>query len=418
MILDKMKYHMVIGYDLGKKYAQISYSIMGGEPETVSTVAGTEQFTIPIVLCKRYEVNQWFYGKEAIRKAQAGEGVLVENLVELARKGTLVEVDKESFEPVALLALFFKRSLSLLSLTADYEKADMLVIAVKQLDGIMVDVLGACVNAMALKIKNIYFQSYVESIYHYIVHQPEELWSYQVLVCELGHEGLHTYLMGVNKKTVPMIAYMKDSSHEEFTSLPQKEWDAAFLKILQDIIGGHIISAAYLVGEGFKGEWNKEALRFLCRNRRVFQGNNLYSKGACYSAGDKQMEQGEKKLIFLGNDKLKSNVGMRVLRHGGESYCALLDAGVNWYEAQKKCDIILESGDSFSFLITSLTGGEKREVEMVLEGLEGRPDKTVRLSLDMKMVSEREMSVKIKDLGFGDIFPSSGMQWAQVFVLE
>lgn len=172
------------------------------------------------------------------------------------------------------------------------------------------------------------------------------------------------------------------------------------------------------MGEGFRGEWNQESLRFLCRNRRVFQGNNLFSKGACYSAGEKLEPAGERKLIFLGNEKLRANVGMRVLRRGVESYFALLDAGVNWFEAHRQCEFILESGDSFSLLVTPLTGRDKKEIEMVLEGLAVRPDKTTRLRMVMKLVSAKEIQVEIEDLGFGDIFQGTGAKWSEKFTVE
>ena len=57
---------IAVGYDQCRKYAQISYcDLTEVEPETVSAVAGTEQYNIPAVLCKRAGVGQWYYGKEA-----------------------------------------------------------------------------------------------------------------------------------------------------------------------------------------------------------------------------------------------------------------------------------------------------------------------------------------------------------------
>ena len=57
---------MVIGYDLGRQFSQVSYYAVGdADPCTVSPVAGTEQYNIPTVLCKRVGVSQWYYGKEA-----------------------------------------------------------------------------------------------------------------------------------------------------------------------------------------------------------------------------------------------------------------------------------------------------------------------------------------------------------------
>ena len=85
---------VVVGYDLGKNYAQISYCYMEEtEPETVSAVTGTEQYNIPTVLCKRKGVGQWYYGKEALKFAREEEGILVEDLIALAERGEDVLVE-------------------------------------------------------------------------------------------------------------------------------------------------------------------------------------------------------------------------------------------------------------------------------------------------------------------------------------
>ena len=67
---------IMVGYDLGKFVSQISYCLPDGSgAETVASVAGTEQYNIPTVLCKRSKVNQWFYGKEALRHARYHDAV-------------------------------------------------------------------------------------------------------------------------------------------------------------------------------------------------------------------------------------------------------------------------------------------------------------------------------------------------------
>ena len=172
----------------------------------------------------------------------------------------------------------------------------------------------------------------------------------------------------------------------------------------------------YLIGDGYKDGWASESLRYLCRGRRVFQGNNLYSKGACYGIREKLgIEPIGEEYVFLGLDKLKANIGMRVLRRGEESYFALMDAGVNWFETKKEFHVILEDGDALSLLLTPLDGQEPKQVDMILEGIEKRPRWTTRLEIKTEMLSERELSVRVKDLGFGSFFPASGGEWNKVF---
>lgn len=54
-----------IGLDFGKKYALVSYCTSDmSEPDTISTVAGSELYQIPLSLCKRRGIGQWYYGKK------------------------------------------------------------------------------------------------------------------------------------------------------------------------------------------------------------------------------------------------------------------------------------------------------------------------------------------------------------------
>ena len=138
---------MIVGYDLGKKNAQISYcSAQSKGVETAPSVAGTQVYNIPVALCKKYQVNQWLYGKEALRAAQADEGILVEDLVQLALDGEPVRIDGESYYPEALLTLFLKKSLSLLAPIGPVERIGAFLLTCEELDGDMVNMLQNVLN--------------------------------------------------------------------------------------------------------------------------------------------------------------------------------------------------------------------------------------------------------------------------------
>ena len=92
------------GYDLGERYTQISYCFFEeGDVETVAPVMGTKQYNIPFMLCKRKGTNQWLYGKEAVRSAGDETMCPVDDILNFARKGMEIELDGETYDPVALL---------------------------------------------------------------------------------------------------------------------------------------------------------------------------------------------------------------------------------------------------------------------------------------------------------------------------
>lgn len=420
---------VIVGYDLGKVVSQISYCAPDGtQAETVSSVAGTEQYNIPTVLCKRRGVNQWFYGKEALKHGALEDGILVENLLLLAERGEDVIVEEECFDPVALLTLFVKRSLALLNMHISLKQVDAFMFTVEDLTPRMVDVLGKITAGLQLEVPHIYFQSHLESFYHYVLYQPKEMWKNDVLVFDYSMH-LRSYCFTCNKRTSPQVVFITNREYpdlqrvvfaedEKEAEVQKRQLDGRFLQIVEEEVQGNMISTVFLLGDGFKDNWASESLRMLCRNRRVFQGNNLYSKGACYGAVERLHpgEEGQSH-VYLGRDKLKANIGMKVSRRGEDSYFAILDAGCNWYEISSDFEVILEKGNVIDLLITPLTGGAVVDKQIILDGLPERPERTTRLLIHMEMTAVNQAVITIEDLGFGELFPSSGKGWTQTIGL-
>ena len=63
-----------------------------------------------------------------------------------------------------------------------------------------------------------------------------------------------------------------------------KDADMRFCRFIEGVFDKRIVSSVFLTGEGFENNWYPTSLRVLCNGRRAFIGNNLYSKGACYTA--------------------------------------------------------------------------------------------------------------------------------------
>ena len=423
-----MKEKIIVGYDLGNQYSQISYcTYENAVPETLSVVAGAQVYNIPTALCKRQGISQWFYGKDAHKHADVGDGVLVENLVEAARKGEPVLLEDEEYDPVALLTLFVKRSLTLLSMVSSPDKIAALMITCEELDAGMVEILDAVVAGLSLKTKIISYQSHLESFFHYTIKQPRELWQQQVLVCDYLGERMRFFRMECNRHTTPVVAFMEKEEYPFLTGATGieeealreslfKQLDERFLGLAEKVCENRMITSVYLIGEDFSEEWLKESLRYLCRGRRVFRGNNLYSKGACFCLTERLFpSEIGKNHVFLGDDKLKANIGMKIKRRGEDSYYALMDAGCGWYEARGSVDFLLEDGNSFSLVITPLNGREVKCAEVTLEGLPVRSGAFSRLHMELKMTTESSVRLSVEDMGFGELFPASHQVWTESF---
>ena len=408
MILNMDK--IVIGYDLADDYAQITYSIPDKkEPETLSLSGDAKHYNIPVCLFKRSEVNQWFFGKEAHNYAMVEEGTLFDSLLERAVLGQEIEADGEKFDPVALLALFIKRSLSLMSKSTKKMKPGAIMFTVPALTPRVIEVMKQMSSLLDIKDCEVYFQGREESIYNYVINQQQDLWRDDVVVYDFTQEKLRSYRFIRNIKTTPVVAFVENTEHD--LKKTDGDLDEGFLKAIRESLGVKKVSSVYLIGEGFSGEWCQESLKELCQGRRVFKGNNLFGKGACFAAGERYSNQKSETMVFLGKDKLKANIGMKVKRGWEESYLALLDGGENWYESRKECQIILDTGNSFPIWIIPLDGRNAKTVEIVLEDLPVREDKKTRLFIKAFMIKEDCMQINIKDMGFGEYVKSSGMEF-------
>lgn len=173
-------------------------------------MAGEEHYNIPTVLCKRQGTGQWLFGREALRFAQEypEEAILVEGLVGLAVTGGQVLVDGEAYEPVALLTLFMKRSLGLLSLVSAPERIVAMMITCRKLDSLLIEVLNQTVTGLGLGYSRVYYQSYAESFYGYMLYQSRDLWAEQTVLFDYREDGIYSMRMECNRRTTPVVAYV------------------------------------------------------------------------------------------------------------------------------------------------------------------------------------------------------------------
>lgn len=413
-----------IGYDLNDQVSQISLSELNANVlQTINLDATDERLGIPTVLCKRNGVNQWYYGNEAEAVARRQEGTLVGKLISFAKSGAKLEIEGEAYDPVDLLILFVRRSLNLILTRVNPENIRQITFTVDELDDKMIALLNKVTSEIKIDKDRIMFQTYDESIYYYLIHQPEDLYEHNVMVLDYSVDYLKCYEFYRNKKTKPIVGFV-DKTDFKNIMLPQfmierelseekyERLDELIMQTLREAFSGKAISSIFLIGDGFDNTWCDKTLRFLTFGRRVFQGKNLYSKGACYCSADKVLPKEINKLnIFLGHDKLKGNTGMKMRVRGKDEYVVLVDAGETWYSSSQTLDFILESGRDVSIIVTPLDGSKQREEVIDLTGLPVRPERASRLRIEATFKSDTLMHVVITDLGFGEFYLSSKKTW-------
>ncbi|MCI5492876.1 MAG: DUF5716 family protein [Lachnospiraceae bacterium] len=407
------KRKLYVGLDIGTEYAMLSYYAADMiEPETVSRVAGSEVYQIPMLLYKRSGIGQWFYGEEAALMAKgAGEPVL-HQLYERALHKETAAVDGQTYTYVELFALFLKKMLLIPARLDPNVSIEQLVLTTESLNRENMTLFSAVMEKLDMMPGHFLVIDHKESFYYYALAQKQELWLHDAVLFDYSHTDLRFFAMERNQKTTPQLVTIYGKNYGPLIGRK----DIAFLDVLKDAIGKKILSAVYLTGDGFDGDWMEESVRYLCNGRRVFAGKNIYSKGASYAASVSG-EVLDWKYIYMGENEMKMNVSLKVTDHGELAFYSLIQAGENWYEELGECEILLSGTTEIDFWLQAPDSREAKISTLELTDLPKREDRMTRLRIQAKPVSDHEVRVQIRDLGFGEICRSSDKKWEYLMKL-
>ncbi len=399
-----------IGIEAGRQWMQISCYHAGlAEPETKSTLAGSEMYLIPTAICKRKQSGQWCFGEEGRRLAESGEGYYAADLLKRAFRKETVTLDRE-YAAEDLLGVFFRKLLRLALPAEGIAAVTKCVFSLEKVTEEAVDFLQRFAKKLGFTEKQIQIQDHRESFYAYVVSQEPSLWNQQVLLLEEEGNGVYCRLLSCNRKTEPMVVEVGEAF---LGKLPEnhEQRDMKFAGMVKAVLAGRIVTAAYLIGSGFEGDWMKDSLQLICRNRRAFQGKNLYTKGACY-AGLLQEHKDEAKTVYFGDYKVRQNIMLGAVRGEVEFFYTLVEAGSNRHQVDKELRILLEGGPMLEIWLQEPGSKEARIESLELTGLEVSGQERNRLLLHICGGKDEKLLLKVQDLGWGQMCPSRGQEWS------
>ena len=260
----------------------------------------------------------------------------------------------------------------------------------------------------------IYVQDYLESFVHFVVHQEPELWNHAVVLFTLEQGVLKSYEMIMKRQTRPYLVQVYPGPVKVFDG--NDGMDEAFAELAMNYFRKKLVSSVFLSGEEFEGNWMKRSLKVLCAGRRVFQGKNLFSKGACYAALDFTMEKrgsggGEVPFIYLGERNTKSFIGILTEARIGKECREVMSAGLFWRTCRVVCEVMADDTEEIGLVVQSAYTGESRQEVIPIPGLPRRPKRTTRLKITFTCKNVRCCHVLVEDIGFGEFFSPSGLSW-------
>ena len=408
-----MAHGSIIGYDINAKMCQISYyNEQTQEPETVDTGIEKENNQIPLVM--NYYKETWTYGRQARRMSTVRDSICVEGIWECALGNRKIEVDGQEYEGVQLLADFVKYTLN------GFEEIESITFTVPEKNEDIRVLLKGIGQKLGVAKENIYVQDYKESFCHYMFNQPKELWQYEAALFYCDEDVIRAYMLRElknssqkSRESFVTVDKVADARMEELEAVypvlhveKAKAADEHFKRFIQSVFNKKMISSVFLTGDGFENNWYPNSLKVLCNGRRAFLGNNLYSKGACYSSM-RYADPYDDGPIYLDGTKMTEQICLRMRIAGQEGWYPIVAWGTHWYEADGQWEVILEDTSDIEIHIESLDGEDLKVETVSLEGLPERTDYSLRLQIEVMFLDERTCRLRFKDVGFGEFYPAS-----------
>ena len=406
---------LIVGIDFGKENSQICYyDRKAGEPRSVSMKVGTSQYEAPTCICRRMDQEEYAVGLEAVYFAREKGAIMVENLYEICRKQESVSVGGIQVKPWELLTHFLRGMLKFLGISDIVRNTQGLVVTTPDLDHVQVMNFQKAFESLGFEREKCFLMDYGESFFYYALTQKKETWNRSVGWYAFTPGGVTFRKLTMNASQKPVVVQLSEPVSTELSGEGEIR-DLEFCRFIKKTLNDELFSSIQMTGEGFSQDWSVQSVKMLCyQKRRVFYGNNLFAKGACAAGKEKLEDKLLKGYRYLSSSLVLADVGMEMRVMGSPAYQPFIEAGCNWYECRSKCELILDDTEELVFVVSTVDRPQKRRVGMMLPGIPQRPNKTTRLSLELCYISRTECQITVRDLGFGDMFPSSGKEWKEI----
>lgn len=415
---------LLVGIDLGEEYTQVNcFDFTTYEPVPIGKTGGGERvYEIPTALVVNPARGEWYWADE---EPSSEEQLLrIKYLLADVMREDTITVGNYSVESYQVLKRFLVKVLSLLTEYYPRERIRKLVITLAKKEEKLVAYLQRMAKEMGLPENTLVIQNHRQSYMYYAISQPKELWVNNVGMFELEGNQLLYSQIDIDRKTVPFIigVTQRDLSDgldwEEMAKEGKEQISYAFLNVAGAALHKQYVTTVYVTGKGFEEEWANDALKDLCTGRRVFRGQNLFTRGACYAARELSGKGKLEDCLFLDEDMIASNISLRLYKDAEIQDVLMAKAGALWSEVDASVDVIPDEEEEIQITVQNVLKREVRAHMLSLSGFSGRDNKMTRFTIRIRFADSRTCIVTLKDNGFGEFCPATNRVWERYISIE
>ncbi len=327
----------------------------------------------------------------------------------ISKSGDMIQMDT-IVNFVATLIEYAKR-------LARSNKIAKVCIAVEDFKADILDAIAAVMARLQYSREQWCVISHEESFAYYAYNQKRELYASGVMLLDYKADGIYAYLMSDGK--VGNTGLIMENRYcllgDNLVQVYEKK--AGLDSVSQDImewlikpLQEHIVSSIYLTGEGFNVDAFPDGLtKFFCNRRKVFAGQNLFVKGACFGAYEESVGGNKDNIILACSNRITTGIEVDITERGTAKRLRVIKPGTNWYTARRRLDFILEDVSAIKVILRPCDSNKEYYEEIDISQIPYRKGKMTRVELDIKFNSDSWCTITVKDKGFGDFVKSSGV---------
>lgn len=405
------------GLDICNEYTQLSFfNEEKNEPESIYQLNTADTYMLPNVLFYSEENEEWYVGSQVAEHRFIEQGIMIEDIVHHLTGKEQRLIGEKAYTYEDLLILVLKGHLMEFLNRFEDIHVKSLTVTIQEYQKELFEALLRLGQELELSDNDFHIISHTETFVQYVLHQASEIYNNSVALFDYNVSGMHYYRMDIERKGTQRFITVeyKDLSKDMRYSLVYGEpviIDEKFSILAEKLMKEKFISAVFLTGTGFADKWMKKSTSILCGGRKVFLGQNIYSKGACYHAKvDLRSEftlDAEENIIF--------DIGIQIGDERHQKCHPIATGGTQWYNMKGKIFVFMDNTNRLELIYKDrMTGDHVKEI-IEVQGLPKRPSKTTKLSLEVEMYSKNHGAVVIRDEGFGKLYPTTNKIYRKEF---
>ena len=414
---------LYLGLDLGPEYTQLSYyNADTHEPESVYHKEAKDTYMLPNIMfysayhkrigdtqgeCYKFiDLSGWSVGAKASAYRFEDNGTVVDQIYEKTLRKEKIDVEGREYKASDLLVKMMVLHIKQFTDQIGGFTIKKLTVTVADTDPQIIQAVRGLRSALRLGHDQFNIVSHLDSGLCYIFAQPEPLRNNSVGLFDFGRNGLDFYRIDMTRK-YPLIVTVEHTDYHDRINMRRfgryhEDMDEAFADVVRESMAQVFVSSVYLTGIGFAENWMKQSATVLCQGRRVFVGQNIYTKGACYRSLGGIYTESLSRYFIDTEETVKTNIGINLMDEKN-TFWPIAYGGLEWFNTRGRIEVFLDATRRIQIVYQDILTEEELRETVEIYGLPARPNKTTKLSIEVEYYGSDKGAIVIRDLGFGSL---------------